>query len=164
VHWPDLAATQDFARALARQSALAHALLTLEGELGAGKTTLVRHLLQALGVQGRIKSPSYALVECYAVPGFAAWHCDFYRFRDAQEWEDAGLRDLFSSPGLKLVEWPQQAGALLPRADLHIRLQHAGDTARSVELQALSALGLTLLRGLAADLPGAAAQAPHPAA
>lgn len=92
---------------------------TLRGDLGAGKTTFVRHLLRALGVTGRIKSPTYALVEPYDLPAPAggptmppAWHADLYRFDDPREWEDAGLRELFASPGLKLVEWPEKAGSL----------------------------------------------------
>src|SRR3990167_748718 len=78
--------------------------IELHGTLGAGKTTFTRHLLRALGVEGRIKSPSYAVVEPHEAPGMAIWHFDFYRFNDPQEWEDAGFRDLFASAGLKLVE------------------------------------------------------------
>ncbi len=88
--------------------------------MGAGKTTLVRHLLQALGVTGRIKSPTYAVVEPYELPGLNIWHFDFYRFADPREWEDAGFRDIFASPGLKLSEWPEKAGAQLPVPDLDI--------------------------------------------
>ena len=80
-------------------------MVTLEGDLGAGKTTFTRHLLQALGVQGRIKSPTYAVMESYDV-GWPVAHFDFYRFSDPQEWEDAGFRDVFASPGLKVCEWP----------------------------------------------------------
>lgn len=97
--------------------------ITLEGDLGAGKTALVRHFLRSLGVQGRIKSPTYAVLESYQTERFAAWHFDFYRFESPQEWEDAGLRDIFASPGLKLAEWPQKAAALAPAPDLSIQIE-----------------------------------------
>ena len=96
--------------------------LELHGTLGAGKTTFTRHLLRALGVQGRIKSPSYAVVEPHEAPGIAIHHFDFYRFNDPQEWEDAGFRELFGGPGLKLVEWPDKAAGLLPVADLQLHI------------------------------------------
>ena len=96
---------------LAAHPAIANAFIELHGELGAGKTTLVRHLLRALGVQGRIKSPTYAVVEPYELPTLSTiWHFDFYRFNDPREWEDAGFRDIFAGPGLKLAEWPEKAG------------------------------------------------------
>ena len=147
--WPDEAATQAFAEKLALQPALRDAFITLHGDLGAGKTTLARHLLQALGVQGRIKSPTYAIVETYEAAGCAISHFDFYRFNDPQEWEDAGFRDIFASPGLKLVEWPQKAAGLLPVADLDIDLRADGETLRLVSLTALSPRGVHLLQGLA---------------
>ena len=81
--WPDEDATRAFAQSLAAHPALAHASLCLHGDLGAGKTTLVRHMLQALGVTGRIKSPTYAVVEPYELPDLNIWHFDFYRFADA---------------------------------------------------------------------------------
>jgi tRNA threonylcarbamoyladenosine biosynthesis protein TsaE len=118
--WPDEDATRAFAQSLAAHPALAHASICLHGDLGAGKTTLVRHLLQALGVTGRIKSPTYAVVEPYELPDLNIWHFDFYRFADPREWEDAGFRDIFASPGLKLSEWPEKAGAQLPTPDLDV--------------------------------------------
>lgn len=144
----DEIATQLFASALAAQPALRHAFIELHGELGAGKTTLVRHLLHALGVQGRIKSPTYAVVEPHELPDFNIWHFDFYRFSDPREWEDAGFRDIFASPGLKLAEWPEKAGALLPRADLVIRLEVQPDESRRMTLTAQTATGEALLQGL----------------
>ena len=92
--------------------------VTLEGDLGAGKTTFVRHLLQAMGVTGRIKSPTYAVVESYDMINL--WHFDFYRFNDPLEWEEAGFRDIFAGPGYKLAEWPQKAEGLLPEPDIAI--------------------------------------------
>jgi tRNA threonylcarbamoyladenosine biosynthesis protein TsaE len=121
---------------------------------GAGKTTLVRHLLQALGVAGRIKSPTYAVVEPYSVAGagakpLAIWHFDFYRFNDPDEWEEAGFRDIFAGPGLKLVEWPDKAGRHLPAADLRLCLetiQGEGDAQeRRVSLHALTPAGAALM-------------------
>ena len=140
--------TQAFAARLAAQPALRNSFIELHGDLGAGKTTLVRHLLRALGVQGRIKSPTYAVVEPHETPdGLQAWHFDFYRFNDPREWEDAGFRDVFASPGLKLAEWPEKAGALLPRADLVIHIDAQADGTRRVSLQAPTATGRGLLHG-----------------
>ena len=125
--------------------------ITLHGELGAGKTTLVRHLLRALGVQGRIKSPTYAVVEPYELPGLPVWHFDFYRFSDPREWEDAGFRDIFAAPGLKLAEWPEKAAALIPSADIAIHIEAIDDTSRRATLQAASAIGQHLLQDLCAS-------------
>lgn len=137
--------TAAWARQLAAQPALARAYLTLHGDLGAGKTTLVRHLLRALGVQGRIKSPTYAVVEPHEAAGLHIWHFDFYRFNDPREWEDAGFRDLFAAPGLKLAEWPEKAAALAPQADLAIYLEAIDDMQRQVTLRAYTPAGLALL-------------------
>jgi tRNA threonylcarbamoyladenosine biosynthesis protein TsaE len=145
VSWASESDTRAFAQALARRPGLARAFIELRGELGSGKTTLVRHLLQALGVTGRIKSPTYAVVEPHEVPGLAIWHFDFYRFNDPREWEDAGFRDIFSAPGLKLAEWPEKAGSLLPRADLVIRIDTDADATRQVLLTAQTPLGQELL-------------------
>ena len=151
--WPDEMATKLFAAALAGQPALRNAFIELHGDLGAGKTTLVRHLLQALGVQGRVKSPTYAVVEPYELPGLAIWHFDFYRFSDPREWEDAGFRDIFASPGLKLAEWPEKAAGFLPRADLVIHLEALNDDARLVTLSAQTATGVALLQAVRHDTP-----------
>ena len=148
--WPDEGACAATAGHLARRPALHDAFVELHGPLGAGKTTFARHLLHALGVDGPIKSPTYALLEPYraseAAGGFAIAHCDFYRFDDPAEWEDAGFRDVFASPGLKLVEWPEKAAGLLPRADLRISIAPSERSdARSVRFEALSEAGLELL-------------------
>ena len=137
--------TRAFAAQLARRPALANAFIELHGELGAGKTTLVRHLLRALGVAGRIKSPTYAVVEPHEVPGLAIWHFDFYRFADPREWEDAGFRELFAAPGLKIAEWPEHAAALLPRADLVVHLEVQADESRLATLVAQTLAGRELL-------------------
>jgi tRNA threonylcarbamoyladenosine biosynthesis protein TsaE len=149
LHWSDESATQVFAASLAAQALLGHAFIELRGDLGAGKTTLVRYLLRALGVEGRIKSPTYAVVEPYELATFNAWHFDFYRFQDPREATDAGFRDIFASPGLKLVEWPEKAAGSLPLADLVIEIETLADESRQVNLRAQTATGLALLRGSA---------------
>jgi tRNA threonylcarbamoyladenosine biosynthesis protein TsaE len=151
--WRSEEDTRAFAAQLAAHPAIANAFIELHGELGAGKTTLVRHLLRALGVQGRIKSPTYAVVEPYEADFPQAeggrlpiWHFDFYRFADPREWEDAGFRDLFASPGLKLAEWPEKAGGLLPKADIVVDIAVRDDESRDVTLTAQTAAGEELLR------------------
>jgi tRNA threonylcarbamoyladenosine biosynthesis protein TsaE len=146
--WPDEASTQAFAAALAGEPGLAQAVIELRGELGAGKTTLVRHLLRALGVRGRVKSPTYAVVEPYELAGLSIWHFDFYRLNDPREWEDAGFRDIFAGPGLKLAEWPEKAAGVLPRPDVEIHLDVLPDQSRSAALQAQTVTGHALLRAL----------------
>ncbi|MFG6449780.1 tRNA (adenosine(37)-N6)-threonylcarbamoyltransferase complex ATPase subunit type 1 TsaE [Roseateles sp. BYS180W] len=153
--WPDEEACAHFAQALAQCPQLQNLSIELHGELGAGKTTFVRHLLRALGVQGRIKSPSYAVVEPYQPPllqGLSAHHFDFYRFSDPREWEDAGFRDIFAAPGLKLCEWPQKAAGVLPTPDLKLVLTLDLNDARLVRLQAHSAQGQQVLAQLEALL------------
>jgi len=143
--WPDEAACGRFAAALAAQPALRQASIELDGPLGAGKTTFVRHLLRQLGVAGRIKSPTYAVVEPYEVDGLAVSHFDFYRFSDPREWEDAGFREVFAAPGLKLSEWADKARAMLPTPDLRLSIEPQDDDSRSVTAEAASAIGLALL-------------------
>jgi tRNA threonylcarbamoyladenosine biosynthesis protein TsaE len=145
--WPDEAATAAFATQLgeALTRANLNACIALNGDLGAGKTTFVRHLLRALGVQGNIKSPTYAVVEPYSVGAGEVWHFDFYRFSDPREWEDAGFRDIFASAGLKLCEWPQNAAGVMPTPDLELALEVDEDAQRLVTLNALTPRGQELL-------------------
>ena len=103
--------------------------LYLHGDLGAGKTTLVRALLEALGHTGRVKSPTYTLVELYTVSRLHLSHFDFYRFRDSHEWREAGFSDYFGGDGICLVEWPEKAGSDLPQPDLDIIIDSVGDAA-----------------------------------
>jgi tRNA threonylcarbamoyladenosine biosynthesis protein TsaE len=147
VDWPDEAACEAFATRLARASALRDAFVELHGPLGAGKTTFARHLLRALGVQGRIKSPTYAVLEPYQLGELEVSHFDFYRFDDPREWADAGFRDIFGRPGLKLAEWPEKAEGMLPTADLQLWIEPDDDDegARRVTLHARTATGCALL-------------------
>ncbi len=143
--WHDEADCAAFAAHLARHAGLRDAYVELRGALGAGKTTFVRHLLRALGAQGRIKSPTYAVLEPYALPGLEVSHFDFYRFADAREWDDAGFREVFAAPGLKLAEWPQHAEDMLPTPDLRLEIAVVDDTQRGVTLHAFTPRGVALL-------------------
>ena len=157
--WADESATRTFAQALAQLAPLQNAYIELVGDLGAGKTTFVRHLLQALGVEGRIKSPTYAVVEPHeglhpdSQQALAIWHFDFYRFNDPQEFEEAGFRDLFASTGLKIAEWPNQAQGMLPLPDLQLTLNVDDREARKVQVLACTPHGQLLLQGLLKALP-----------
>ena len=97
----------------------------LRGELGTGKTSFARALLQACGITGRIKSPSYALIESYNLSSLLLYHLDFYRFSDTLEWLDAGFRDILHEDNVVLIEWPERAGEHLPAPDLDIQLKYA---------------------------------------
>ena len=149
VAWPDELACAVTARRIAGHHGLRDAFMELHGPLGAGKTTFARHLLHGLGVEGAIKSPTYALMEPYRADashgGFEIAHCDFYRFDDPGEWEDAGFREVFANPGLKLVEWPEKAAGLLPEPDLCIAIEPQPSEARAVRIDARSARGRELL-------------------
>lgn len=113
------------ARGLERQRAHLQAhgfVLWLSGELGAGKTSLARALLRALGVQGSVKSPTFSLLEAYVVSSLHFHHFDFYRFSDAGDFADAGFRELFGAGSVCLVEWPERALGAVPAPDLSVRL------------------------------------------
>lgn len=146
--WPDESACASFAQRLATLPGLwPSTFIALDGPLGAGKTTFVRYLLRALGVQGRIKSPTFAVMEPYEVAGRAVSHFDFYRFDDPREWGDAGFRDSFAAPGLKLAEWPDKAAAGLPTPDLRLQIEPdpERDGARQVTVHAITPHGVALL-------------------
>jgi tRNA threonylcarbamoyladenosine biosynthesis protein TsaE len=115
-------------------------VLHLSGELGAGKTTLVRGLLRELGHAGRVKSPTYPLVELYGLSRLNLYHFDFYRFKDRAEWLESGFRDYFNAQSACVVEWPERAGGLLAPPDLAVRLEIAG-TGRRAGLHASSPAG-----------------------
>jgi tRNA threonylcarbamoyladenosine biosynthesis protein TsaE len=149
LRWASEADCATFAQGLAVRPGITRALVELHGTLGAGKTTFVRHLLRALGVQGRIKSPTYAVVEPYELPnqpdGATAAHFDFYRFDDPREALDAGLRDTLAEAGLRLVEWPEKAAGLLPVPDLRLSITIAADDSRETRVDACTPLGVELL-------------------
>jgi tRNA threonylcarbamoyladenosine biosynthesis protein TsaE len=115
-------------------------IIFLSGNLGAGKTTLVRGILRGLGYQGKVKSPTYNLIELYKISRLYFYHFDFYRFSDPIEWEEAGFREYFNVDSVCLVEWPEKAGGLLPKADLQF-LFHITETDRNVEIQANTEAG-----------------------
>jgi tRNA threonylcarbamoyladenosine biosynthesis protein TsaE len=113
----------------------AAALVFLQGDLGAGKTTLVRGILRGLGYAGSVKSPTYTLLEPYELPSCLVYHFDFYRIADSQELDFIGLDELVESAALKLVEWPERAGNRLPEPDVVVRMQVEGE-GRSIDIQA----------------------------
>ena len=150
---PDSSVTEALGRALARSfpgAAQTAAVVYLQGELGAGKTTCVRSLLRALGVTGLVRSPTYTLVETYHVAALTCVHVDLYRLQSLNEVDELGLRDLMGAGSLLMVEWPEKGGAALPPADLNMTLRHAGE-ARQAELGALTSLGAAWLQNLGHD-------------
>jgi len=124
VELPDEAATLALGATLAADLGPGR-VLTLRGALGSGKTTLVRGLLRSLGYQGRVKSPSYALVELYSFSSLNLYHFDFYRFKDRSEWLSSGFRDYFNSESACIVEWPERAAGLLAPPDLDLQFEFA---------------------------------------
>ncbi len=151
LHLPSEAATESLARQLApmvsgRQGGPAGAHIHLRGDLGAGKTAFTRALLRECGITGRIKSPSYALLESYKVSNLYFYHLDFYRFSDSREWLDAGFRDLLRDDAVVLIEWPERAEGL-PPPDLLISLAYAGE-GRDATLTAYTARGQTWLNAI----------------
>jgi tRNA threonylcarbamoyladenosine biosynthesis protein TsaE len=136
---PDEAATLRLGGVLAAGVAPGR-VLTLRGALGCGKTTLVRGLLRALGYAGRVKSPSYALVELYTISSLNLYHFDFYRFKDPSEWMNSGFRDYFNSASACIVEWPERAEGLLASPDIETQLAFA-PVGRSATLRAHTPAG-----------------------
>jgi len=122
-------------------------VIYLHGDLGAGKTCLVRGVLNALGYQGRVKSPTYTLLEPYHVAGLDLCHFDLYRLQDEGEWESAGFRDEFNGSNIFFIEWPEKAQAVIPPADVVIDLQILPDS-RIAELSGKTQIGNTCLKQL----------------
>ena len=148
-HLPDEAATAALGRELA--PLLRPGLVVwLDGDLGAGKTTLARALLRGLGHTGPVKSPTYTLVEVYVVSSIYLYHFDFYRFNEPEEFEDAGLGEYFRSDAICLVEWPEKAVGYVPSADLAVEFRFAEgvEDGRLLELHARSEAGRKCLSAL----------------
>ena len=118
----------------------------LHGDLGAGKTTFARGVLQGLGHMGKVKSPTYALIESYHFAQFNVYHFDCYRFTDEEEWEAAGFREYFNPQSICIVEWAEKAEHLLPKPDIDVTLflyntVHDESIGRQIQLSANSVLG-----------------------
>ncbi len=141
----DESATEAFAARLAEALSPGQ-VVWLCGTLGAGKTTLVRGLLRALGHAGPVRSPTFTLLEPYELARFAVYHFDLYRFASAHEWHDAGFDDYFGKTGVCLVEWPEQAADAVPPPDVRIALAFSGEpgasSQRSVMIDACTQAGL----------------------
>lgn len=119
----------------------------LHGDLGAGKTTFSRGLIQALGHKGTVKSPTYTLVETYGFESIEVFHFDLYRLSDPEELAYIGIRDYFGEQGVCLVEWPEKGKGFLPQADLHVTLHHA-KLGRQASIEANSEKGQLILERL----------------
>ena len=150
---PDESATLALGASMAA-ALQAGVVIFLQGDLGAGKTTFTRGLLAGLAYHGKVKSPTYTLVESYPFADFTIHHFDLYRFADPEEWDDAGFRDYFGPDTVCLVEWPDKAGALLPPADLTLELE-VSNTGRTYRLTARTETGQSCLTRL--STPPAAA-------
>jgi tRNA threonylcarbamoyladenosine biosynthesis protein TsaE len=161
---PDLNATERLGIDLAQPCAFSDAaarVLYLSGELGSGKTTLAAALLQALGVEGPVRSPTYSLLELYELPRGLALHADLYRLQQAEELEQLGLRDYLGGRALLLIEWPERGHGYLPPPDLHLRLETR--PVRSATIEAVSPPGRAWLARAQASMTSAPAgvQATH---
>ena len=142
-HVPDGQAMEALGQCLAR-SARHPGIIYLRGDLGTGKTTLVRGLLRGFGYHGKVKSPTYTLVEPYPIEGLTIYHLDLYRLGSPEELEWIGIRDLLGESALLLVEWPEQGDGVLPPADLVISLTYQGP-GREVRFQTLTEAGESML-------------------
>lgn len=153
VYLPDEAATVAAGRTLGRLLE-GRGLITLRGNLGCGKTTLSRGLIQSLGHKGAVKSPTYTLVEPYEIGSLQIFHYDLYRLSDPEELEFLGMRDFLDANTLTLVEWPERAGKLLPPADLALSLQVEG-TGRRLSWKSHTERGQQVSQALLDALPAA---------
>lgn len=124
--------------------------ITLDGELGAGKTTLVGAVLNAFGFAGHARSPTYTLIEPYHLAGRSIYHLDLYRLVDPQEVEPLGLRDLLESGSIFLIEWPERGAGMLPCPDLAISIRYEGGKGRALSVQSSSPAGESMRLALVA--------------
>ena len=147
---------QRFATGISReiqQNPSSHLNIALIGNLGAGKTTLARYLIQDLGHTGKVKSPTYTLCEPYSLQAnqihYTAYHFDLYRMRDPLEWQEAGFSEYFDVPGFCLIEWPDKAEGTLPPFDIQIELETGNNEAeRTIKISAFSDRGLVVLNSI----------------
>ena len=123
----------------------------LTGELGAGKTTLVRGMLRGLGWTGSVKSPTYTLVEHYAISSLYFYHFDFYRFSEPDEWESTGFSEYFRPDAVCVIEWPERVAVWLPQIDISLTLEHAPG-GRTLQFAACTEAGNECLAICAAGL------------
>ena len=122
-------------------------VIYLKGELGTGKTTLVRGALNKLGFVGNVKSPTYTIVEPYSIDSHVVYHFDLYRLNDSEELESLGIRDYCDGQSICFFEWPEKGGNLLPNADINLELTYLGNT-REVEFTSKSEVGKSILKQL----------------
>jgi tRNA threonylcarbamoyladenosine biosynthesis protein TsaE len=148
---PDAATMDALGHRLAR-SAQRPGVIYLQGELGTGKTTLVRALLRGFGYHGKVKSPTYTLVEPYPIDELTVYHLDLYRLGSPEELEWIGIRDLLTDATLLLVEWPEQGAGVLPPADLVISLAYR-NPGRELHFRALTAQGEQMIAACSQDEP-----------
>ena len=159
-----MTAPTTFPVALANETATAHLmadlalligpgdLITLSGDLGAGKTALVRAVLREAGFSGPVKSPTFALLEPYNLTNLSAYHFDLYRFSSSEQWFDAGFDDILAAPGLVFVEWPEKAAGALRAPDLLVRLTSTSrDGERRLQARASGEAGRLCLNRLRTD-------------
>jgi tRNA threonylcarbamoyladenosine biosynthesis protein TsaE len=144
----------------AEQEALGHCLalncrlpciVYLEGNLGAGKTTFVRGFLRGVGYHGRVKSPTYTLLEPYELDSVNCYHFDLYRLADAEELAYLGIEDLLTEKSVMLIEWPEKGVGGLPAADLLIKIRHDG-LSRQISIAGVSKQGIEIIKEIQSDL------------
>ena len=151
LHLPNAAATERVGAALAR-ALIGGMVIALHGDLGTGKTTLVRGVLRELGWTGSVKSPTYTLVEYYPISSLYLYHFDFYRFDEPAEWEDSGFAEYFRPDALCVIEWPERVRGMLPRADVALSLRYRG-AGRELLLEAGTPAGSACLAAFDSTVP-----------